>query len=152
MRIRIEIAQDGEEEIVIRCRQHDEKINTIEHALDAALKSSGDLALYINGTEYFVPRSDILYFESEGDRIYAGTKDHRYLCTYKLFELEDMMPSYFVRISKSTIANIKMISSLRREVTGNGELTFKGADKKVYFSRSYYKRLREKIDEVRFGR
>ena len=70
----------------------------------------------------------------------------------KLFELEDIMPSYFVRISKSTIANIKAISSLRREVIGNGEVTFKNCERRAYFSRGYYKSLREKIDEVRFGK
>ena len=152
MKVRIEIVDDGGEEIIIRCRERDERIDEIEQALDAALRSSGELALYINGTEYFVPRSEILYFESEGDRIFAGTKSHRYVTTFKLFELEDMMPSYFVRISKSTIANVKLISSLKREVTGNGELTFKGSEKKVYFSRSYYKKLRAKIDEVRLGK
>lgn len=152
MRVRIEIAEDRDEEIIIRCRERNERIVDIERALDSALKSSGELALYINGTEYFVPRSEILYFESEGDRIFAGTKSHRYVTTFKLFELEDLMPSYFVRISKSTIANVKLISSIKREVTGNGELTFKGSEKKVYFSRSYYKKLRAKIDEVRLGK
>lgn len=152
MRVRIEIAEDSGEEIIIRCRERNERIVDIERALDSALKSSGELALYINGTEYFVPRSEILYFESEGDRIFAGTKSHRYVTTFKLFELEDLMPSYFVRISKSTIANVKLISSIKREVTGNGELTFKGSEKKVYFSRSYYKKLRAKIDEVRLGK
>ena len=151
MRIRIEIT-DESEEIVVRCRERDEKISDIERAIDNAIKGGSELTLYINGTEYYVPRSEIMYFESEGDRIYAGTKDRRYVSTYKLFELEDIMPSYFVRISKSTIANVKLISSLRREVTGNGELTFKESEKKVYFSRGYYKRLREKIDEVRFSR
>ena len=151
MRIRIEIADEADE-IVIRCRERDEKINEIERALDSVLRGSEELLLYIGGTEYFVPRSEILFFESDGDKIYAHTVKNRYVTTYKLFELEDVMPSYFVRISKSTIANIKLISSLRREVSGNGEMTFKSSEKKAYFSRSYYKRLREKIDEVRFSR
>ena len=152
LRIRIEIAEEGSEEIVIRCHERNERIIEIERALDSVLKGSGELSLYLNGREYYVPRREVLYFESEGDKIYAHTKECRYLTTYKLFELEDLMPSYFVRISKSTIANIKLISSMCREVTGNGEITFKGCDKKAYFSRGYYKRLREKINEVRFGK
>ncbi len=151
MRIRIEISDDAEE-IIIKCRERDDRVNEIERVIDNVLGSGGELILYINGTEYYVPRGEILFFESEGDKIYAHTAAKRYVTTYKLFELENIMPSYFVRISKSTIANIKLISSLRREVTGNGEITFKSCDKKTYFSRGYYKILREKIQEVRFNR
>ena len=151
MRIRIEIADDVDE-IVIKCRERDDRVIEIERAIENALKGSGELLLYINGTEFYVPKKEILFFESEGDKIYANTAAKRYVTTYKLFELEDVMPSYFIRISKSTIANVKMISSLRREVTGNGEITFKYSERRVYFSRGYYKKLREKIDEVRLVR
>ncbi len=150
LRIRIEISDD-EEEIVIKCHERGDRINEIERAVQGVLRGGGELLLYINGTEYYVPKGEILFFESEGDRIYAHAAAKRYVTSYKLFELEDIMPSYFVRISKSTIANIKLITSLRREVTGNGEITFKGCDKKAYFSRGYYKRLKEKIQEVRFS-
>ncbi|MBQ4091126.1 MAG: LytTR family transcriptional regulator DNA-binding domain-containing protein [Clostridia bacterium] len=151
MRIKIEITE-GSEEIVIRCRERDERISELERALDNALKGSGEMALFSGGAEFYVPKKEILFFESEGDKIYAQTADKRYATAHKLFELEDMMPAYFVRISKSTIANVKAIASLRREVTGNGELTFKGCQKSAYFSRGYYKKLREKIDEVRFSK
>lgn len=151
MRIKIEIS-DACEEIVIRCHEHDEKILEIERALDSVLKGNGEIVLYSSGAEFYVAKCDILFFESEGDKIYAQTTNKRYVTTYKLFELEDLMPSYFVRISKSTIANVKAISSLRREVIGNGEVTFKNCERCAYFSRGYYKILREKIDEVRFGK
>lgn len=151
MRIKIEIS-DESEEIIIRCREHDDKILEIERAIDNVLKGNGEMVLYSAGTEFYVAKSDILFFESEGDKIYAQTAGKRYVTTYKLFELEDLMPSYFVRISKSTIANVKAISSMRREVIGNGEITFKNCERRAYFSRGYFKSLREKIDEVRFGK
>ena len=151
MKIKTEIA-DGPEEIIIRCRERDGRVIEIERALDNILKGSGEMTLYISGTEYYVFKRDILFFESEGDKIYARTSDRKYLTDYKLFELEDLMPSYFVRISKSTIVNVKEISSLRREVTGNGEISFKNCEHCVYFSRGYYKKLRDRINEVRFGK
>jgi len=151
LRIRIETAEDCDE-VIIRCRERDSVITEIERAVENALKGSGELLLYINGTEYYVPKNDILFFESEGDKIYANSEDRRYVTNNKLFELEDIMPSHFVRISKSTVANVMLIASLRRELTGNGELTFKKSEKKAYFSRGYYKRLREKIEEVRFSK
>lgn len=151
MRIKIEIADDIEE-VLIRCHERDARVLEIERAVDAVLKGSGEMQLYLSGTEFYVAKSDILFFESECNKIYAQTCDKRYLTDYKLFELESIMPYYFVRISKSTIANVKAISSMRREVTGNGEITFKNCERRAYFSRGYYKRLRDKIDEVRFGK
>lgn len=152
MKIKIEISEDDNEEIVIRCRERDSRIIEIERSLGNILKGSGEMALFCAGTEFYVSKRDILFFESEGDKIIARTVERKYYTDYKLFELEDIMPSYFVRISKSTIVNVKAISSLRREVTGVGEISLKNCDRCVYFSRGYYRKLRDKINEVRFGK
>ena len=151
MKIKIEIAE-GDEEIVIRCRERDARVAELERALGSILKGSGEMTLYLAGTEYYVAKSEILFFESEGDKVYARTADKRYVTDHRLFELEEVLPGYFIRISKSAIANVKAISSLRREVTGNGEISFKNSERRIWFSRSYYKGLRERIDEVRFGK
>ena len=59
------------------------------------------------------------------------------------------MAPRFARVSKSAIANLMQISSVKREVVGNGVLTFYGCDKKVWFSRAYFKLLQYKLDEMR---
>ena len=147
MKVRIEISEA--EEIVIRCREPNEKAVALKAAIEDALRGENEIALTSGGTEYFVPKNDILFFESSEGKVYAHTKDMTYHAPYKLFELEALMPSFFVRISKSVIANINHISSMRREVVGNGELTFRGCEKRVYFSRAYYKLLQYKIEEMR---
>ena len=149
LKIRIEICDDGEDEIIIRCRTRDEKINRIESALEGIVKSRRELTLYIGNTEYYVPVSDILFFETDGGRVCAHTRDRMFTAQYKLFELENLLPSSFVRISKSAIANVMRISSLSRELVGNGEIAFANSDKRTYFSRAYYKVLRDRIDEIR---
>lgn len=151
MKIRIEICEDGDEEIIVRCRTRDEKISRIESALEGIVKSRRELTLSIGNTEYYVPVSDILFFETDGGRVCAHTADRMYTAPYKLFELENILPSSFVRISKSSIANVMRISSLSRELVGNGEITFTRSDKKTYFSRGYYKILRDRIEEIRFS-
>ena len=151
MKIEIRISDSEPESVVITCREHSEQVLLIESAVENALRGVGEMMLHIDGTEYYVPKNEILFFESYDGKVYAHTSDRMYLSTYRLFELEDIMPSYFVRISKSVVVNIKLISSLHRELTGNGELTFKGCGKKTYFSRGYYKVLKDKIEEVRFS-
>ncbi len=152
MKIRIEIAEDAPEEIIIRCRERTDQVKLIESVVENILRGGSELSLTIGNREYYVEKGDILFFETYDGKVCAHTKDRMYQADYKLFELEEILPAYFVRISKSVIANVRLISSLCRELTGNGEITFKGCDKTTYFSRGYYKMLKEKIEEVRFGK
>ena len=151
MKIRTEICSDGENEIIIRCRERDERIMDIERVLEGMTKGHRELVLYIGNAEHYVPISEILFFETVESKVCAHTKDTMYTSHYKLFELENLLPSSFVRISKSAIANVMSIGSLTRELVGNGEVRFYKTDKKTYFSRAYYKILRDRIEEIRFS-
>ena len=148
MRIRIETSDS--EEIVIRCREKNDRIRRLELAIEEALTREDTITLLSDGADCFVPKGELLYFESSNGAVYAHTKDKIYTAPYKLFELEELLPPFFVRISKSTIANVSEIAYLRRELVGNGEMGFRSCDKRVYFSRAYFKLLQYKIDEMRF--
>lgn len=145
--VRIERAEC--EEIVIRCREPDARTDAMKAAIEDAIRADGTLTLTSDGTTYFIAKSEILFFESYEGKVYAHTRDKTYAAPYKLFELETRMPPSFVRVSKSVIANLSQIRSMKREVVGNGELTFRGCDKKAYFSRAYYKLLQYKLEEMR---
>ena len=147
LNVRIELADT--DEIVIRCRKVNADAYALQSAIENAVQSEQYITLLSGSTEYFVRRDEILFFESSDGKVYAHTADKTLVAPYKLFELEALMPPYFVRVSKSVIANINHIGSLKREVVGNGELLFRGCDKKTYFSRAYYKLLRYKIEEMR---
>ena len=147
MKLRTEISEN--EEIIIRCRQRNDKIRSLEAAIEEALRGENEIVLTSGGTDYFVPKISVLFFESSEGKVYAHTRDKVYTAPYKLFELEALMPPSFVRISKSAIANIAEISHIHREIVGNGEIGFRGCDKKVWFSRAYFKLLQYKIDEMR---
>ena len=148
MKVRTEISDS--EEIVIRHKAENDKAGAIKELVESALREGDTLTLCIDNVDYFIPKSEILFFESGNGKVYAHTKDAIYSAPYKLFELENMLPSSFIRISKSAIVNVLRISSMRRELVGNGELTFRDCGKTVYFSRAYYKLLQYKINEMRF--
>lgn len=149
MKLRIEVSEDGCEEIVIRCHKTTEQTKRIQDLLERLLNSRQELALRASGVEHYVAAEDILFFESSEGKVYAHTGDGIYTTDHTLSLLEDILPASFVRISKSAIANVMLIRTLKRELVGNGELTFKGSGKKVYFSRNYYKNLKEKLEEMR---
>ncbi len=75
-----------------------------------------------------------------------------YYTEYKLYELEKLMTPTFVRISKSCIINVNKISAIHRSITGASEVSFNNTDKKVYVSRAYYKILKDRLYEMRFGK
>ena len=150
MRIRTEITDSlVEEEIVIRCKVCSERTTRLEEAIETALRGENELMLTVGTDEHFVPKNRILFFESSNGKVYAQTADKTYVAPYRLCELEALLPVSFARIPKSAIANVMQVSSLRRELVGNGELSFRGCEKKVYFSRAYYKLLQYKIEEMR---
>ena len=152
MKITTEICGDGEEEIIIRCRTRTDRIKNMEEILEKLIESDREMILTLAKAEYYVPVREILFFDAFDGKVYAHTKDRMYTCEHKLFELEEILPSFFARVSKSTIANIMLISSLRRELVGNGEIAFRGCEKKAYFSRGYYQDLRDKINKMRLGK
>ncbi len=146
MRVRTELSDS--DEIVIRCRERTPKILALESAIEEALRGQDTIALTLGNVECYIKKSDILYFESAGGKVYAHTVERIYTASYKLFELEERMPAYFVRISRSAIANLKRTAAVRRELVGNGELFFRDSEKSVWFSRAYYKLMKYKLDEL----
>jgi len=149
VKIKIELTDDGQEEIVIRCRALDERVRRMTAWLEAETTGKNELKLYLDNVEYFVAPEEILYFESSSNRVYAHTENSVYVAPHKLFELEALLAPAFIRSSKSSLVNLYRIRSLRRELAGHGEITFRDSDKRTYFSRGYYKPLHEKITEMR---
>ena len=151
-KIRFEIEPDGEEEIVIRCKKLDGEALRMESIINRASASIREMELHLNGNDYFISIEEILFFEANGNKTAAHTKNRMYYTDLKLYELEEQLPRSFMRISKSCVLNLNAVSSLRRELTGICEADFRDTPKKVYISRSYYKPFREAINEIRLNR
>ena len=147
MKIRTEPGQT--DEIVIRYTENAEQAALLKATIEVALHGETEILLTDSGTDYWIPQSKILFFDSCNGKVHAHTDSRVYIAHYKLFELEEILPPYFIRISKSCIANINQVIAIRRELVGNGELLFRQCTKKAYFSRSYYKLLQYKINEMR---
>lgn len=149
MKIRIETDADIEEEIVIKCRQLTPEIIGLQRVLSEAISCSRQLALFRGDTEYYIETKDILFFETEGTAVMAHTVADIYETRLRLYELEELLPAAFMRISKSSIVNTDRIYSINRNMTASSAVEFQGTHKQVYVSRGYYKALKEKLEEKR---
>ncbi|GKU27454.1 LytTR family DNA-binding domain-containing protein [Clostridium folliculivorans] len=150
MRIRIEIDNKIEEnEVIIKCNQLSEEIKNIQIALDEILSQNKKIIFYRGETEYYLSLEEILFFETEESSICAHTIDNIYNVRYKLYELEEFLPGYFMRVSKSTILNTNHIYSITKSISSSSKVEFQNTHKQVYVSRYYYKPLKIKLLEKR---
>lgn len=149
MKIRIETEADIEEEIVIKCRQLTPEIIRLQQTLSDMTGRGSQLALFRGDTEYYIETADILFFETEGTSVMAHTAAEAYETRLRLYELEELLPASFMRISKSSIVNTDRIYSINRNLAASSAVEFQGTHKQVYVSRGYYKALKEKLEEKR---
>lgn len=148
MKIRIEIVEDlAEEEVVIRCRKVDETVRNIQQYILEQANAGSKITFYKENQEFFFPLDEVLFFETEGENIYAHTANDAYQIKYRLYELEQILPRHFVRVAKSTIVNITLVYSVTRNITASSLVNFTGSHKHVYASRHYYRQLRERLNE-----
>ena len=150
MKIKIEIDENlTEEEIVIRGSALTEEMAAVQRAVADVLARKQTLTFYKNETEYYIPLDEILFFETEDGGISAHTSAEVYTVKYKLYELEQVLPRNFIRVSKSTILNVSKVYSVERNLTASSIVQFAGSHKQVYVSRYYYKSLKISLEEKR---
>lgn len=130
-----------EDEIIVKCNSLDESVirllNALKHGKDK-------LSLYKDSTIVLVDYSEVLYFESVDDRVFAYTKNQVYESRQKLYQLEEELPSNFLRASKAVIVNINSIENLASDFSGRIEATLSN-DCKVIFSRMYVPVLKQHL-------
>ena len=134
-------------EITIRCRAIDDEIAKIQSAITDAIKTESRLALFKKDNAFFLPPDQILFFESVDGKTFAHTAASVLQTKLKLYELETTLPATFVRASKSAIIGTKYILSITRNPIGPSLVRFRGSHKQINVSRSYYKKLINKLNE-----
>lgn len=148
MKVRIELDPEMDEaEMIIRAPRLTEDLAQLQQMiLDRKMAT---LTFYKDRSEYFVNVSEILFFETDGEKIYGHTREDAYEVRQKLYELEKILPITFCRISKSTIVNAKQIYSIEKSFSGTSTVNFYQTHKQVHVSRHYYQLLKERLKEMR---
>ena len=150
MKIKIEIDEAlAEEEIVIRCRSLNEDVISIQKRITDAVNSRMQLEVSKGDKEYYLLIDEILFFETDVSGVVVHTATQMYEIRHKLYELEDLLPGNFIRVSKSSILNSAKVRAIHKNITGASEVEFVGSNKKVFVSRNYFKVLMAKLEEKR---
>lgn len=148
MKIHIEIDEAlQEEEVIVRCPRLSARVKQLQEAL-SQISPVDKFPLYKKDTEYYIPLAEILFFETGIHGVEAHTVDDIFETRHRLYELEELLPGSFMRISKSAILNTRKVYAVTRNLTAASAIEFQRTHKQVYVSRSYYKPLKTKLEEM----
>lgn len=112
---------------------------------DVSLQTLYSLNAIREGKTYFLEPDSIELVRAEGREIVCYDADkNRYVLNRPLYELEPMLGSAFIRISKSAIVQIRKISHVKASLNGTMELVMKNGVKD-YISRSFRKLFKERL-------
>jgi len=144
VKLRIELTDGSDEdEVVIRCGRVDDNVQKLQEFILSM--SAPRMTFYKGSQEYYLPLEEILFFETEGEQVFAHTAGDAFKVKHRLYELEEMLPRPFVRAAKGTIVNTKQIYAINRNLTSSSRISFPNTHKHIYVSRHYYKALRDKM-------
>ncbi|WP_066717192.1 LytTR family DNA-binding domain-containing protein [Clostridium sp. Marseille-P299] len=143
MKIIIEEPSSNEEDqIIIRCKELDERLLNLIYGLKMYDKK---LIGILNGNTHFIDPSQIFYFEAVENKVFIYCKDAVFESKQKLYEIEKLYTNTnFFRASKSIILNISKIAHVSTAFNGRLETTLKNGEK-VIISRQYVPELKKKL-------
>ena len=142
MRVRFEQVDSREkEQALIRAV---EKTADIASAIDLLENGSGGVAVTKDRNTFFCKLTQIYYIESVDKRTYVYTKGDCYESRDRLYELEEKLGPWFVRISKAMIVNLRKIRNVSAEPGGRMTAVLLNGER-VIISRSYVKELKRRL-------
>lgn len=146
MKITIDIDENNEEtEINIKCKQ----ITTDIENLVATLRIYNQQLLVVKENEnYLLDVNKISYIEVVERKTFVYTEDDIYESKLKLYEMEEKLcQSGFFRISKSCLAHLKYIKSIKNDVERKLRLTMKN-NEQIIVSRQYAEEIKKRLGVI----
>jgi DNA-binding LytR/AlgR family response regulator len=143
MRVIFEQVDDPEkEEAIIRAEKKTDEVQAAMELLEGGRRK---LPLLKDGEMILVPLANFYYIESVDKRTFVYTKAGCFESRQRLYELEEDLGTFFLRISKSMIVNLKKIKGVKSDLSGRMEATLLN-DEKIVISRSYVKEIKRRLD------
>ena len=145
MKFRLIVDESKEEEVVVTVHER----STLTDRLEALVMEHTGADRIVAFTEDEMKRlsfSDIECITVLDGKTYAiDTENRRYRLKLRLYELEALLPQYFIRINKSTLANEKRLERFCAGYSGAVDAVFK-CGYKEYVSRRCFAEIKRRFD------
>lgn len=146
MKFRLIIDPNADEEIIVKAHQPSPLTDQIEHLI---LQHSGldRVAAYHEGEMVMLSFELIECITVLEGKTYAiDTKNRKYRLKHRLYELETLLPSSFIRINKSTLANEKQIERFATTFSGAVDAVFR-CGYRDYVSRRCFSQIKRRYQK-----
>ena len=143
MKISINVEEEIKDiEVVISCSRLTPEIEKVL----ATLRMMERQLLVKKGEEtYILDVSKVIYLESVDRRTFVYTRENVYESGFKLYELEQQLEECgFFRASKSCVAALRYIRSLKTDVNRKIKVTMENGEQ-IMVSRQYAEELRKTL-------
>ena len=141
MKLKVFIDKNREEEVVIYAHEKTELVQAIEKLL---FPETVDLIGYIDKEAVRVNLSAVNLFLVEENKVYAFTDSEKLLIKNRLYQLEQILPGFFVKINQSCIANKNKMVRFDASFSGTLTVTFQNG-MTDWVSRRNVKSVKERL-------
>lgn len=146
MKFNLVIDQEKPEEVVATVRRRSELTDRIE---ELVLHYAGEDQLpgYTEDDMRMLKFAEIQYVTVQDGKTYAvDGAGSMYRLKLRLYELEEMLPKYFIRINKSALANEKHLVRFSAGFSGAVDAVFR-CGRKEYVSRRCFADIKRRFNE-----
>ncbi len=134
MKVELQISADIDEPYIVI---HTRKITPEINQLMELFQSSGNVITVTDNDQLIVLEpSEIYMLRMEDERLNVYCQQKKYVSGKRLYEMERLLGNGFMRISKSTLINLKQISRVESSFHGTMLVILKNGNKD-YISRKY---------------
>ena len=143
MKFRLIISKEKEEEVVATVHARSPLIDEIEALIS---KHTDRIPGYTEDDIQMLSVSQIECITVLDGKTYAiDSKNRKYRLKLRLYELEQQLPSFFIRINKSTLANENALDRFTVTVAGSVDAVFK-CGYREYVSRRCFAQIKRRFE------
>jgi len=144
MRVEIKFIEDNQtEKAQLYVKQNHKSLDELVSLIDKETYRECPLSVYDGKEKYQISCIHIFYIESQNDKVFVYTANRKFQCRKKLYELENELPDYFCRVSKSVIMNLRKAEHYTPQLNGVMKAVLNN-QQVVYISRKYLREIRLK--------
>ena len=143
MKLKVVIDKEKDEEVVVTAHQRTALIDEIESLIS---KHTDRIPGYTEDDIKMLSVSEIECVTVLDGKTYAiDSKNRRYRLKHRLYELEALLPSSFIRINKSTLANEARLDRFAVTIAGSVDAVFK-CGYTEYVSRRCFAQIKRRFE------
>lgn len=145
MEFKFTIDKDGPEQVVVTARERTALIDQLE-ALVLSYEKTDRIAGYTEEDLRILKFSEIECISVlDGKTVAIDTRGKQYRLKYRLYELEKLLPTSFIRINKSSFANENRIRQFSATFSGAVDVIFQ-CGYREYVSRRCFAAIKRRYD------